>query len=62
MSEKKLKRSSSNKMIAGVLGGVAEYVDVDATIVRLIYAIATFFSVGSLVLVYLIAMLVMPQE
>lgn len=39
MPEKKLYRSSSNKMIAGVCGGIAEYFNVDATLVRVLYVL-----------------------
>ena len=50
--EKKLKRSA-NKMIAGVCGGLAEYLGMDATIVRVIYALLVLFG-GVGILLYLI--------
>jgi phage shock protein C len=59
---KKLKRSSDAK-IAGVCGGIAEYVNVDPTLIRLAtVAIAIFTVVFPVVLVYFIAMAVMPEE
>lgn len=58
---KKLTKSYDKK-IAGVCGGIAEYFDVDPTIVRIAYALFTFVS-GILLgtLVYIICMLVMPE-
>ncbi len=58
---KKLYRSSSNKKIAGVCGGLAEYFDIDVTIIRLIWIITIFFAGGGL-LAYLIAALIIPTE
>ena len=61
MAEKKLMRSS-NKMLAGVCAGLAEYWDLDPTLVRVVYAALTVFSAGFPgVLLYIIMALVMPQ-
>lgn len=57
----KLYRSETNKMIAGVAGGLSEYFNVDATLVRLIFILLTVFG-GSGVLIYLILWLVMPAQ
>jgi phage shock protein C len=60
MAEKKLTRST-NKTLAGVCGGIAEYFDVDPTLVRVIYAALTIFTSGFPgLLLYLIMMLIMP--
>jgi len=62
-SPKRLTRSSKDKMLAGVCGGIANYMDVDPTIVRLIFALATFFTVvfpG--VIIYLIMWIVVPKD
>ena len=59
MEPKKLRKSSTNKMIAGVCGGVAEYLNVDPTIVRLIWACLCFTTIG--LIAYLVALIVMPQ-
>ena len=56
---KKLKRSA-NKMLAGVCGGLAEYVGMDATIVRVIYALLVICG-GVGLLLYLILALLMPK-
>jgi phage shock protein PspC (stress-responsive transcriptional regulator) len=57
---KRLYRSSSEKMIAGVCGGIAEYFDIDPVIVRLI-AVALVFAQGIGILAYLIAWIVIPE-
>lgn len=60
MEPKKLYRSSTNKMISGVCGGVAEYINVDPTIVRLVWAILGISSAGIGVVLYIIAAIIMP--
>ena len=61
MADKKLVRSA-NKKIAGVCGGLADYFGMDATIVRIIYLLATIFTAFAGVLIYFILMLVMPSQ
>ena len=56
---KKLYRSSTDKIIAGVCGCIAEYMNVDSTIVRLI-AVLLVFGCGSGLLAYIVAALIMP--
>lgn len=58
MEPKKLYRSSTNKMVCGVCQGIAEYINVDPTVVRLLWVIFSIFGVG--VIVYIIAAIVMP--
>jgi phage shock protein C len=60
MTNKPLRRSN-NRMVAGVCAGLAEYLGVDVTLVRLIAALTVVFG-GSGALLYLIAWLVMPDE
>ena len=43
---KKLYRSNSDKMLFGVCGGLADYFDIDSTIVRVLYAVITLFTGG----------------
>jgi phage shock protein C len=59
-STKKLMLSRTDRKIAGVCGGFAEYLDMDATLVRVIWVMAALF-VGWGVIGYLIAWLVMPE-
>lgn len=61
MEGKKLTRSS-NKVLAGVLGGIAEYFSIDPTMVRIGYAALTIFSAGFPgLLLYIIMLLLMPE-
>lgn len=60
MSDKRLERSTDDRWIAGVCGGLADYFDVDATIVRLVFLLA-FFGFGTGLLVYLVLWVVMPK-
>lgn len=59
--EKKLYRSDIDKKLCGVCGGIAEYFNIDSTIVRLLWVLATLF-VGSGIIAYIIAALVMPNR
>jgi phage shock protein C len=59
---KKLYRSSTQRMVAGVLGGLAEYFNVDVTIFRLIFIILLFLSFFTLLLIYLAAAFIIPDE
>jgi len=58
---KKLYRSRQQRMIAGVCGGLAEYFNVDVTVVRLLWVVITLFG-GAGLLAYLILWLVVPPE
>lgn len=57
---KKLYRSRRQRMLGGVSGGLAEYFDVDVTIIRLVWVL-TFFAGGSGFLAYIIAWVVIPE-
>ena len=59
--EKKLYRSNTDKKIAGVCGGLAEYFSIDSTIIRLIVAAAVIFA-GAGLLAYIIAALIIPVK
>lgn len=62
-SGKRLYRSNTEKTIAGVLGGIAEYFDIDPTLVRLGYVLLSLFSAAFPgVLGYIIMWIVMPQN
>jgi phage shock protein C len=58
---KKLYRSKKDRWVAGVCGGLAEYLNVDPIIIRLI-ALLLVLSAGGGLLVYIIAWLVVPEE
>ena len=59
---KKLTRSTSNRMIAGVCAGLGNYLGIDPTIVRLLVILAFFTGFGGIALVYLIMALVVPEQ
>lgn len=58
---KRLYKSNTNKMIDGVCGGVAEYLNLDPTVVRLVWVILACMG-GSGLVAYLIAMLIIPEK
>jgi phage shock protein C len=60
-SEKKLYLSSTNKKIGGVCGGIAEYLGIDPTIIRILWVIFAF-AVGSGILAYIIAWMLMSNK
>lgn len=58
-----LTRSSSNRMLAGVCGGIARWLGWDATMVRVAYVLLSIFSAAFPgVLVYIILWIVMPRD
>ncbi|MDD6812168.1 MAG: PspC domain-containing protein [Lachnospiraceae bacterium] len=59
---KKLTRSKSNRMVCGVCGGIGEYLNIDPTIVRIIWLLCSLASLGTGAIVYLIAAIVVPEE
>ena len=60
--KKKLYRSKTDKMLCGVLGGLAEYLDVDATLLRILYAALSVFSAGFPgIVLYIICAIVIPE-
>ena len=58
---KKLYRSTTDKKIAGVCGGVAEYFGIDATLIRLGWALVSLFA-GAGILVYIVCAIVIPEK
>lgn len=60
---RRLTRSSRNRMLGGVCGGIAEYFGIDATIVRLAYVLISVVSAAFPgILVYLAAWLIIPRD
>lgn len=58
--EKRLHRNEHDKVVAGVASGLAEYMQVDITIVRLLFVLSTFFLAGGGLLVYIVMWIVAP--
>ena len=59
---KRLVRSRDDRWVAGVCGGVAAYLGVDANLVRLVVVLGTILGMGSLAVAYLVAWILMPEE
>lgn len=59
--EKRLFRSRTDRMIAGVCGGIAKYFDIDPTIIRLLWVFIILLG-GSGILAYIICWIVIPEE
>lgn len=59
---KKLYRSRSNRVLCGVCGGIGDYLNMDATVVRLLWVVLSFVSCGMALLGYFIAAVIIPDE
>jgi phage shock protein C len=58
-----LRKSRTNRVIAGVVGGLAEYIGIDPALARVLYVLISVFSAAFPgILVYLILLVVMPEE
>lgn len=60
-NQKRLYRSTQDRMFAGVCGGIAEYLDVDPTLVRLVF-VALAFMGGPGPIIYIVLMLIVPEN
>ena len=59
--EKRLYKSKKEKMIDGVCGGIAEYINIDPTIIRLLWVFLVLCA-GTGILAYIVAMIIIPRE
>ncbi len=59
---KQLTRSSTNTMIAGVCAGLGDYLNIDPTVVRLLFVLGFFLTGPGIFIAYLIMAVVVPQE
>lgn len=59
---RRLYRSTQERMLAGVLGGIAQYFNIDPTLVRLLFVGLLFMSLGSFSLLYVISVIIIPLE
>lgn len=63
MTDKKLYRAIDNSMVGGVLAGIADYFNIDVSLVRVLYVFITIFSaVFPAVLVYLVCWAIIPSK
>jgi phage shock protein C len=56
----RLERSPNNRVVAGVCGGIAEYLQIDATLVRVFFVIGTVLTAGLGILAYIVLLVLMP--
>ncbi|MDR0615092.1 MAG: PspC domain-containing protein [Lactobacillales bacterium] len=59
--KKRLTKSSTDVVLSGTLGGIAEYLGIDSTIVRVIYVLLLLFGLGSPILLYIVLALIIPR-
>jgi phage shock protein PspC (stress-responsive transcriptional regulator) len=59
---RRLVRSRDDRWLGGVCAGVADYAGVDANLVRLLTVLGTVFGLGSLVVAYVVAWVLIPEE
>ena len=57
----RLERSTTNRVLGGVCGGIAEYLAVDPTLVRVVFVVTAFLTAGLGVLAYIVLLVLMPQ-
>lgn len=62
MEPKKLYRSTDNRMVAGIAAGMADYFNLDPTVLRVGWIILTIITGGMAILAYLILIFVIPNE
>lgn len=58
----KLYRSKDDRMIAGVCGGLGKNTDIDPNLIRILFIVLAFCSVGIMILIYLCAWILIPEE
>jgi len=58
---KQLTRSTTDRMLAGVCAGLGEYLNIDPTVVRLLFVLGFFLSGGGVLIAYLIMAVIVPE-
>ena len=59
---RKLMRSRTNRTFCGVCGGIGEYLNVDPTMIRLVWLLCSLVSCGTGLIVYIAAALIIPED
>ncbi|NYT05929.1 MAG: PspC domain-containing protein [Methanomicrobiales archaeon] len=62
MAEKQLTRPKDDRIVAGVCSGIGRYFDVDPNLIRLIWAVLVFGGMGSGIIIYLLAWVIIPED
>ncbi|MBI3051918.1 PspC domain-containing protein [Candidatus Woesearchaeota archaeon] len=60
--QKRLYISKKNSIIAGVCGGIGEYLGVDPTVIRVLWVLLTLLSMGFGIVAYILAWVIMPEQ
>jgi phage shock protein C len=58
---KRLYRSKVQRVLGGVCGGIGEHLDIDPTVIRLVWAVITLLSVGIGIIAYIVAWIIVPE-
>ena len=58
---KQLTRSNTNRMIAGVCAGLGDYLNIDPTVVRLLFVLGFFLTGPGILIAYLIMAIIVPE-
>jgi phage shock protein PspC (stress-responsive transcriptional regulator) len=59
---KRLYRSRKEKILGGICGGIAEHIDVDPSLIRLVWIVVSLISLGTGLIVYLAAWIIIPES
>ena len=59
---KRLYRSKKERILGGVCAGLGEHLDVDPTVIRLIWAVVSVLSIGTGIIFYILAWIIIPEE
>lgn len=62
MNNRKLVRSTDKRILGGICGGIADYLEIDPTIVRVVAVLLAAFSLGTVVAAYALIWLIMPSQ
>ena len=61
-NEKRLYRSRKDRIVGGVCAGLGDFFGLDPSLVRLLFVLVTIFGFGSMVVIYLAMLLIIPEE
>jgi phage shock protein C len=59
---KRLYRSKKDRILGGVCAGLGEHLDVDPTVIRLIWAVVSVLSIGTGIVIYILAWIIIPED
>jgi phage shock protein C len=59
---KRLYRSKKDRILGGVCAGLGEHLDVDPTVIRLIWAVMSVLSIGTGIVIYILAWIIIPED